>query len=374
MKKNDSNPKRKGKKINFINRHKFVFIGLLLLISIYVTFIAYNTQVSTNTETNKNPVVVTNSYDCKTEVKPGVLYPKGGLISSDNAILVAIAKNIQIHYEMSYSSSLPVIFEGSQGFTLHIVGGDMWDKAMPLNTLKNFKSESNNGKVISEDLIINVDMIKKYITDMGNEIGTNPDTYTIKIVPNIKSALTYNGKNVQVQAPPVISFDYNYQQIKLSGNKTSSITVNMSDNKLVYNSVNVLGIMIPVMAARTIFSLITLVLVILSLGRFKKVKTNKKSALSEVERIDKRLNNRIIKIRSPFDFQDKITIAVESFKSLEQLSDDKEQPILKLQKKDISTYYLIDGICIYFYHAWNTNSAEISIGNIPIGSELNSGQ
>jgi hypothetical protein len=49
----------------------------------------------------------------------------------------------------------------------------------------------------------------------------------------------------------------------------------------------------------------------------------------------------------------KINVNVKSFKSLIQLADDKEQPILRYRNSDIDRvlYYVIDGDCVYCYSA-----------------------
>jgi hypothetical protein len=310
-------------------------------------------------------------------VVPCTLFPNGGIVDTKDSMYTKITKAIHLNLKSNVTSDKPVSVQGTRSVFVRLIAEGLWERNFVLEPQKDFNLQGNENKLVENDYVIDVKNIAAYIEKVEKEITVRPDKYLINIKPEIIGNIIYEDKKLPIDTTPEISFEFS-SIIKLIGEKEFTKETPIETTRILNQNFRLMNIVVPIIPARYIFSTLSLLLFGIIVFRiYKNININKKE-IPEVNKIDKKYKNRLTDISKNITMLNKINVNVKSFKSLIQLADDKEQPILRFNNSDIDRifYYVMDGDCIYSYSPddKDENLSLMEVSASASGNDIKQGQ
>lgn len=346
-------------------------LGVLFIISTILACRALRQPSRIQERVVENIISQYTYFNYKAEVVPCTLFPKGGVVEPEEAMYTAITKAIHLNITSIIKSGQPVSVQGVRRVFVRLIAEGLWERQFVLEAREEFSLEGNENKLVEKDYIINIDDITEYIGKVEEEIVIRPDKYLLNIKPEIEGNVIYDGNKFPIDSTPEISFEFS-DQIKRIGEKEFTKETPVETLISINQSFKMLNVSIPLVTARILFPAISLIILgIIIFGGYRIRGTDKKDVF-EASKIEKKYNNKLTFIDRNISVLNKITVNVKSFKSLIQLADDKEQPLLRYKSSDIGRvfYYVIDGDCVYSYSA-NDKGENLSLMEVSASASEN---
>lgn len=344
------------------NRFKLIVMAILTIISIIFALISFITSPTVYETTTTNDINQKCNIQYEAAVKKCILYPDGGIIEPEGALLSTITDYMIFHINSFVEGNDTLRVSGSSYVDAVLISDNYWERHFPLSKESEFDSTAKHITIIDGEFKLNVSEIFGFITQVEAETNAQPYEYYLKILPVINGEITYKEHHAGLESPLPLLF-------KLTGNSIERVAemrgeVIANDNSLLFErstpatedaivqqSVVFLGIDLPVIAARSIFIILTAASAIYWILYFRKVRKMKFDLLSEEQIIEKRYAKRIL--NSNIDIKC-LSNQYElcAFKDLVRLADERELPIFKGEQNSEYVYYLvIDTNTVYSYTA-----------------------
>ena len=192
-----------------------------------------------------------------------------------------------------------------------------------------------------------------FITQVEEETGIRPSQYTIEVVPNIIGTINYDGQEKNIVVEDKLTFQYLYEEITLSSEKTFTSTTSFTSVETITNSF--LGL--PIGPVRTASASLSFLLLVLIIYAYKDFATNRtRSIKSQVDKINKKYGSRIILVSQKVKNAQNSIISLHSFSSIIKIADEKELPIFchRTHEDGSAVYFIVDGDYIYDYETIKT--------------------
>lgn len=346
-------------------------LGIVWILSTILAYKALKQPLKVEQRNVENRIIENTTFNYKVEVEKSTLFPKGGIVEPEETMFTSITKAIHLNINSNITSDGPVTVQGIKRVYIKLVAEGLWERQFILDPEKKFNLQGNENKLVDNDYAVDIKEIAEYIEDVEKEIIVRPDKYLLTIKPEFEGNIIYNGNEFPIDSAPEFSFEFS-NQIKQIGESEFTIEKPIETIMSISQDFKLLNISIPLMTARLMFSIISLALLgLVSLGIYRPFKLNDADE-SAADRIDKRYKNRLINIERNILVSNKINVNIKSFKSLIQLADDKEQPVLRYKNSDIGRvyYYVIDGDCVYSYSA-NDKGENLSLMEVSVSASEN---
>lgn len=335
----------------------YVVLGVLFIVFGVFAIKALFTPKQINKTYTENKIQQKTSYSFKAEIIPCTLYPQGGIISPEGPMFTKITNTIIVDVVSLVISDKPVKLTGSYKTVVELAAEDLWKKEYLLDQKNHIELEGKEIEYFKKSYSVDLTKINDFIFKVEEEINIRPNKYTIRIKPYFIGSIVYQDEVIDIDSSPEFNFDYSNGKIQLSEETPQNNTFIKEDivekHKTIYQSLNILGVGLPLIFSRYLFTI--LCILILSFYVYTAIKAikSKRRMLTEAQKIDKKYHNRMIHVYTGFDLSNKNVITLTCFKSLVQLSDDKDLPILRYGGKEDKTvmYYIIDGDCVFVFHA-----------------------
>src|SRR5690606_25176506 len=137
-------------------------------------------------------------------------------------------------------------------------------------------------------------------------------------------------------------FHYLFDSIVLASEKEFTSPIQFGSIETITNTLNFLGVVVPVSVLRISSLLSTLVLSLLWIYVNNIMKPRKRK--SKIELINKKYGNRIIAVSRNEGMDGKSILQLSDIKSLLKIADEKELPIFVQQEGvERASYFIVDG-------------------------------
>jgi len=203
-----------------------------------------------------------------------------------------------------------------------------------------------------------------YIEKAEKELDTKPNRYLLKLIPYFSGKILYNDTSHQIIAIPHMEFEIIYGQIRpladsQSNNKIAySGTIPLYSNKILKQDYSLLGLQIPILTAKFILPLLTVLLFgILVMLTYSIIKKKLALKVNEAEVINRKYKKRIIHLADEISMSGKSVLSAASFRDLLNIANEKGLNILYVKKEGYSIYYVADGSFLYCYYSNDSPSA-----------------
>lgn len=314
-----------------------------------------------------NKIVQKTNFDYKIEVKPCILYPDGGIVSPEGDIISEITKSIKLTVNSDITSEKPVTVKGTQKVTFSLIAENLWERQYVLTQEKPFEMNGMENKIIQSEYVINLQELYDFMEKVQKEIKAYPEKYLIKLKPQLNGNIIFEDKEIPLDTTPEITFEAGSNFIKLLDSEENQESEKKTNGRefiketpveninTIYPEYNLFGRNFPIIAVRYGFSITALLLLLFIIYSLKqKIKLPEGKVLSEAEKIDKKYKSRLLFLQGAINKKDKSVFTLQTFKSLINLSDERELPIVRIKNDDMTvSYQVVDGDCIYVYEASN---------------------
>lgn len=343
-------------KIN--GKYRAYIVGLvvvLLLISIIFAYKAMKQSLYREEKLIKNTIEEKLSFDYAPLAKPSTLYPNGGKVASDMVIFTNLTDKLIIKLDGSLNTELPVSVEGSTSVSYSLVAKDMWEREFIVVPTVTTKTEGISHSMLKEEIQINIQELLDYIKIVEEETLVRPN-YLVVIKPKINGVVYQGSDGVihEINSNLEIPFEISGQYIKYVGEIKENELININvlkDLKTIPLYYEFFGNRVSIITARYVFSIMSIILLILLLIYIIERAIWEKGKGTEVNIIDKRYKNKIITILDKFDLENIPQLCLDSFKTLLQISEEKEEPILKYtDDTEGFVYYYVLGTTVMYYY------------------------
>jgi hypothetical protein len=329
--------------------------AILLILSIILTVYTFMQTATTTILVNDNNSLIETGYNYQAEIRPNVLYPDGGTVDAGSTIFKKITTAIPFNIKSIIHSEKDIKAKGTHEVQLLIKAGDLWEREFPLEEKQAFEQKGTEIPVIDQNFKIDLEEVNTFITRVQDETGVNPGQYTLEILPNIEGTINGSGVEKTFQMQDRLIFQYSYEEILLASEKNFSTMVPFTSSGVTEKNFKVFGFVIPLNFVRIGSAAFSIFLLVMLIYLHKNSKVNPiTTEASELERINKRYANRIIPVSQKILTTQKSVVALDSFKSMVKISDEKEFPIFLEKEKSI--FYIVDGDYLYTYEARKTNN------------------
>ena len=329
----------------------------MLLLSAAVSIYSFSQSATTTNEKNDNSTQIKTTYDYKATITPNILYPDGGTVEVGDTIFKKITTAIPFNLTSTINSGNEVIAKGTHEVQLVINAGDLWEKSFPLEQQQSFEQKGTEISIIDNAYKIDLEKINAFIMQVEEETGIRPSQYTIEVVPTIIGTINYAGKERDIQVEDKLIFQYSYDDIVLSSEKTFASTTPFSTTEVITNTFKLVGVALPLTPVRTVSTVVSLLLLLTILYMNKDFFTKRSTQNpSQIDRINKKYGNRIIQVSEKENIAQKSIITLTSFKSILKIADEKELPIFyhNVHQDGRTAYFIIDGDYFYNYETPKT--------------------
>lgn len=296
-----------------------------------------------------------NSITQKTSITYSTEALPDGMNSVNGTIFSKVQKNLKLHVNSIVTAEKPIIIKGTGIVYCDLIADGFWIQTMPISSNIKIDLNGRENTIINSDFQINLVDIKNKIEMAEDQVtGTSAEKYLLKIRPDIQADVTFEDKEIQLDSTCQLSFEYSNGLIIQSGdNKELVKNTPMEEITINSSKLTLLGIAIPILICRYVFSIAALVLLIVLIHNLRFVKSNYNADEQSPGYIDKKYRSRLVSLQAEPNLENRILLSVSNFKELVRVADDKELNILRYIKVDsrIVIYLVIDGECIYNYAA-----------------------
>jgi hypothetical protein len=297
----------------------------------------------------ENPLAWTSNYDYAVEVNPCTLYPIGGTQDAVGAIFPTISKRIIVNIETEFCAEKPVSVQGSYQINFQLRAEELWTKDFPLTTKKNFTIKGKRGKVIREEVVLDLEKIKEFIAEVERETENSRRTYYFAVKPELTGTLTYNQETLPLQEESILQFAYESNEINLAGEQGFSTDLFFEKKAKKLQSFVFAGKSFSLVGARRLFLGLSLLFLMLWVYQVRQHHLIEKG-WRESQKIDKKYGSRLVHVAEEVNIARKTKIRLKSFQSLLQIAEEREIPICRLCSAGFKVVYFVpDSDYIYYY-------------------------
>ena len=353
--------KLKNKKIPMkISRiHRKIIYSLIIVLWIISTRFAIQVlrqPLEIEEKITKNTIEEKTSFNYAAIVQPSTLYTRGGKVTPDGVIFTKITDKLILNIDSMISSQEPVTIESVAGVTYSLVAKDMWEREFELMRQRTINTEGTSNLLLQEEIELNLEDIFSFTKAIEEEVLVRPSNYLITIKPKVKGTV-YDNKGEKIQEINIdleIPFEMSGQYIKYTGEpmqgQLSKIKV-LEEIKTIPQSFILFGKELSIIKSRYTFSITAVVLLILIFIPIIKQVTLKKEVKDENYLIDKKHKGKLVEISDKIISEDIPQLRLKTFKSLLQIAEEKEEPILKYldDREGVIYYYVVGTSTIYYY-------------------------
>ncbi|HEY2422228.1 MAG TPA: DUF5305 family protein [Neobacillus sp.] len=336
------------------NKKTFIFILILfLLVTAAISIYSLSLPPTTTNQFNGNNTQIQTNYDYKATMAPNILYPNGGTVDAGNTIFKKMTTAIPVNLKSTIHAENQVTANGTHEVQLVIKAGDVWERKFPLEQPQTFEQQGTEISVIDNTYSIDLEKVQTFITQVEQETGITPAQYTLEVVPNIQGTLQNKGEERNFQVEDKLVFQYSYDGITLASQKTFTTMAPFTKTEVITNAFKLFGLSLPLAPVRVTSSLLSSLLLLTLIFAFK----NGRSVGSQVEKVNKKYQSRIIPVSAKINLTQKSIFILDSFKSVIKIADEKESPILyyKDQQSGSEVYLIVDGDYLYSYELSKTD-------------------
>jgi len=342
--------------------------AVLLLIFAVLTIISICRPIQIEQVYYENTIRHKTSYEYKVDVKPSSLYPNGGVITPEGKMFTRITKGFRVNPSSVIIAEEPISVKGSYSIFLKLVAEDYWEK--DYNILKSntpFELNGTNNAFITGEVYIPIDDLFEYIEKLEEELGVAPNQYLLKVQPVVEGTITANKDVMPIDPIPEMTFSLNSREIVLLGEKDFEKEIPVKKSEVSMADFNILGVTVPLTAARITFLLISLCILIYLSIPIMSVMKHTRDEMPESNIIDRKYRKRLIYLKDKVDLAVEHILSLDDFGSLIRIADEKELPILRYEDPVSNiVYYVVDGQCVYSYQPQSIvkNKEEIGVNNV----------
>jgi hypothetical protein len=245
-----------------------------------------------------------------------------GMSSVNGTIFSKVQKNLNLHVTSTVTSEKPVAVKGTGVVYCDIIADEYWIQTMPISG--NIKIDVNGSKntIINSDFKINLVDINNKIEMAEDQItGTSAGKYILKIRPDIQANITFDDKVIPLDNTYQLNFEYSNGLIKLSGDN-KELVKNIPVEEITTKSakLTLLGIAVPTLICRYVFSIAALILLILLIHNFRFVKSKYNADEQSPSYIDKKYGSKLVSLQAEPNLENRILLSVSCFKELVRLA------------------------------------------------------
>lgn len=343
-------------------------IIILWLICSILAVITYMQPLETEQKVKINQVRQIMDFSYTSEALPE------GIVSLNDVIFTKSQKQIKVNIKALVASDEPVLVKGTSSASIRLVAEELWEKTLQTYPERFFCFKSKETQVIDMETDIDLEILNQELERISEEIiGTRSRNYYLIIKPEVKGEIIFGDVKLPIQNDGEFILSLEGEQVRLAGQKSFVKEFPVEDTRLVKQVYSLFGAELPLVAARYLFTVLSVLLLIMLAIVLRQIKKLKADTISEAVEIDKKYGIRLTSIQSPMSAEGKTNIELQTFKSLVRISDEKDRIILKYDDKSTGQvlYYLVDGDYIYSYKAGSKvkEAADITYegGNIPYG-------
>ncbi|QCJ44343.1 hypothetical protein FAY30_21900 [Bacillus sp. S3] len=355
------------KKNLYKRRRKTLVITLLpfFILSSALSVYSLLQPTTITNQLNGNKLQMLTNYDFKAEIRPNILYPDGGTIDVGPTIFKKITTAIPVRLKSTITAENSVVAEGTHEVQLVIKAGSLWERSFPLEQKQDFKQEGTKIALIDNDYKIDLQSVQSFITQVEDETGIHSDQYVLEVIPAINGKILYNGVERTIQIQDALAFQYSFDEISLSGEKTFTTSAPfLTEAQTITNPLKIAGFELPLQSVRISSSLLSILLLIFLAVTSKGwlLRRQSKHSASQTDRINKKYRNRVIPVSQKINISQKSIFILDSFQSVIKISDEKELPIFfyKDHQNKSGTYFIVDGDYLYSYETSNTDLVSVA--------------
>lgn len=338
-----------------IKQNRWIVILLpFLILFIVLSFYSIVQPSTTVKQTNENTAQLETDYSYQATVNKSLLYPTGGTIEAGDILFKKITAAIPLYLKATINSEDEVTVKGTLEVNLLLKAGERWEKSFPLEKQQSFEKVGTDVNILDKGYKIDLQNLNNFITQVEEEVGSSPGSYTYEIVPKISGTINHNGVEKDFQMGDKLIFEAAYDEIKLASEKTFTSQIPFTKTETITNTFNLFGLSLPLVPVRIISTILAIILLIPILFNYKQLmKTRVKPKKSEVFMINKKYGKRIITVTQELKGAQKSIISLDSFKSILHLSDEKELPIFLNKKPEEGrpVFFIVDGDYVYSYES-----------------------
>lgn len=336
----------------FKENNKILIITLvaLLIISVAISIYSMMQPTTTTNEFNNNTSQLETIYDYKATIIPNILNPNGGTVEVGDTIFKKITTAIPVYLKSTINSEVEVNAKGTNHLQLVVKAGEFWEKIFPLQEIQSFELKGTEISILNNTYNINLEKVKSFITQVEEETGIRSNQYTIEVLPNIQGTISYGAVKKEILMDDKLIFQYSNDEIKLVSEKIFTSVVPFTTTEKTTNMFNIFGLSLPLIPVRITSSILSILLLIPTIFGVKKLLIIRvKPIKTQVEKINKKYRSRIITVSKELNGAQKSIITLQSFKSILQISDEKELPIFfsKVHQDGSAVYFIVDGDYLY---------------------------
>lgn len=351
---------------NKIYKIALIIAAVIFILSGFAAFHAFTYPKQIERIAYENNIQQRTAYDYKIDVIPSALYPQGGTITPDNRIFTRITEGLRIKLDSSITAEEAISVKGNYKVILKINAEDYWEKEYAtLIDTRGFDLEGEEVHLVQDEIYVSLSEIVKYTESLEEELGVSPSQYIIKVVPVVEGTILAGENNNPLDSLPELTFSFTPREILLTGEQEFTKDIPIREVETLSSNYKLAGISIPLLAARVVFLVISLLslayIVFYVIKFFKKAE----GGISESVAIDRKYRSRLINLKREIEYSGQHLLLVDDFKSLIKIADEKEFPVLRYEDLAGNVgYYIIDGQCIYRYQTINGSMQRKGINDI----------
>ena len=270
-------------------------------------------------------------------------------IQSGEPIFRRLNTSFSVGLNYALLSEEPADISGTYTLNALVSDGSGWKRTLVLVPQTPFEG---NTFTVSEKLILS--KIQSFIDTLEKETGIERGRYTLTILSEIEIEGTLHGLALKDSFSPAIRFDMTNLEVVLqnSGEEGKSVLTPSQENALMLstyekNTLNLLGIKLPVLVARWISLAIgipSFVFLFLLLFRLYTAAQN-----SEVERARVWYGSMLVETRDFPHFEGSRQVEIASLDDLAHFAEQEQRPILHLSDDDWHHFFVQTPMRLYHY-------------------------
>lgn len=337
------------------NRVLSILVVVLWVITSILAISAFAKPAVLADRVTINEIEEKTAFDYTGIMKKSTLYPEGGH-AEDQVLFNKLTEKLIIKLSSVINTKAPVKVEGNIRVTYSLAAKGMWEREFVLVDTKQINLEGTSGSLMQEEFEFDLAELRGFIKKIEEETDVARGDYMLIIKPRILGLVfQQNGEKIhEINNSMELPFELNSQYVKYAAESPERVLTNIKPierTQTAAQSINILGVKIPVTLARWIFSILSAacILAVFLLGSRQIV--NK--VFNEVEAIDKKYRNKIMEIADDIGDGYSAKLGLKCFKDLQRISDEKDEPILKYTDtiKGIAFYYVAGSSNVYYYAA-----------------------
>ena len=322
-------------------------IGLIIILSAYTTYAAYQTPTTTTEKIPTYSYTHLGNFDYQIQIKNNSLYNTTLLLPGQGVYFKKLIEKINASYTYTYQGDKPANIQGR--YTLEAqIQTSLWTKEYTLKPETAFQSDTGQATYTIK-FPINTTRFENYLDEINNQTGVTPQDPTLIIQSTTyTSAHTSNTDIHEIFQASL--------QIPLQGNILNIdglLTTTQTGTKETTIEINQTGIT----EQRNTWTIATIIFTGLFFG-FIGITTSETRPITTAERLIRKIKKKygdwIVETTKLPTTKEAKTIAVKKFDDLIKISEDLGKPVIHYTTTtanpgEIHTFYIFDENVHYEY-------------------------